>query len=156
MPTENIAARLEAVRAALKKQGLDGFVIPITDEHASEYVAEYAQRLAWISNFKGSAGTGVVMLGKAAIFVDGRYTIQVRQQVDEALFEYCHLIDNPPIKWLKTRAKKGQKIGYDPFLHTIGWVASAKKALATKSAELVATNNVIDAAWDDQPGEPNT
>ena len=156
MPTENIAARLKAVRAALKKQGLDGFVIPITDEHASEYVAEYAQRLAWISNFKGSAGTGVVMLGKAAIFVDGRYTIQVRQQVDGTLFEYCHLIENPPIKWLKTRAKKGQKIGYDPFLHTIGWVASAKKALATKGAELVATDNVIDAAWDDQPGEPNT
>lgn len=155
MPIETIEGRLEALRAELKARNLDGFVIPITDEHASEYVSDYAQRLAWISNFKGSAGTGVVMTHKAAIFVDGRYTIQVRQQVDEALFEYCHLMENPPVKWLKDNVKEGQRIGYDPFLHTIGWVKAARKDLEARGAELVATDNPIDAAWDDQPSEPN-
>jgi len=156
MPIATTQGRLEALRKKLKARNLDGFVIPITDEHASEYVSDYAQRLAWISNFKGSAGTGVVMTHKAAIFVDGRYTIQVRQQVDEALFEYCHLIENPPVKWLKAEVKEGQRIGYDPFLHTIGWVKAARADLEARGAELVATDNPIDAAWDDQPGEPNT
>lgn len=155
MPIATIEGRLEALRKELASRNLDGFVIPITDEHASEYVSDYAQRLAWISNFKGSAGTGVVMTDKAAIFVDGRYTIQVRQQVDEALFEYCHLMENPPVKWLKGQVKEGQRIGYDPFLHTIGWVKATRKDLEARGAELVATDNPIDAAWDDQPGEPN-
>lgn len=157
MPIKTIAGRLEALRAELRDRGLDGLVVPITDEHASEYVADYAQRLAWISNFKGSAGTGVILQEKAAIFVDGRYTIQVRQQVDKALFEYCHLMENPPLEWLKGQVKKGDKIGYDPFLHTTGWVENGKTLLSSRGAELVPVDgNPIDAVWDDQPGEPNT
>ncbi|MEY4670163.1 MAG: hypothetical protein RLZZ415_42, partial [Pseudomonadota bacterium] len=74
-------ARLEALRKELKARGLDGFVIPISDEHMSEYVGAYAQRLAWLTGFGGSAGTAVVLADRAAIFVDGRYTIQVRDQV---------------------------------------------------------------------------
>ena len=81
-------ARLAALREELKRQGLDGFVVPICDEHMSEYIGSYAQRLEWLTGFGGSAGTAVVLADKAAIFVDGRYTIQVRDQVDGRLFEY--------------------------------------------------------------------
>ena len=89
-------ARLEALRKELKARGLDGFVIPISDEHMSEYVGGYAQRLAWLTGFGGSAGTAVVLANEAAIFIDGRYTLQVRDQVDERLFEYRSVPAEPP------------------------------------------------------------
>ena len=85
-------ARLSGLRRELEKRKLDGFIIPISDEHMSEYVGSYAQRLGWLTGFGGSAGSAVVLKHKAAIFVDGRYTVQVRQQVDEKLFEYCSLL----------------------------------------------------------------
>lgn len=157
MPILKIEDRLEALREELLKRNLDGFVVPLTDEHASEYVASYAQRLAWITGFTGSAGFAVVMAGKAAIFVDGRYTIQVNKQVDPKLFEICGVPGTSPLKWLEKNLTGGQKIGYDPFLHTIGWVKEARTKLAINDAELVLTQgNPIDAVWDDQPGEPNT
>ena len=157
MPSADIASRLAALREALKKRNLDGFVVPLTDEHASEYVADYAQRLAWITGFTGSAGSAVVMADKAAIFVDGRYTIQVAQQVDPKLFEICGVPATSPAKWLEKQVTEGQVIGYDPFLHTIGWVDEIKTKLADRDARLVAVEgNPIDAVWDGQPGEPNT
>ena len=157
MPILKIEDRLKALREELLKRNLNGFVVPLTDEHASEYVASYAQRLAWITGFTGSAGFAVVMAGKAAIFVDGRYTIQVNKQVDPKLFEICGVPGTSPLKWLGKNLTGGQKIGYDPFLHTIGWVKEARTKLAIHDAELVLTRgNPIDAVWDDQPGEPNT
>ncbi|MCH8321643.1 MAG: aminopeptidase P family protein [Proteobacteria bacterium] len=157
MPILKIEDRLEALREEMKKRNLDGFVVPLTDEHASEYVASYAQRLAWITGFTGSAGFAVVMADQAAIFVDGRYTIQVNKQVDPKLFEICGVPGTSPLKWLGKNLTGGRKIGYDPFLHTIGWVKEARTKLAIHDAELVLTRgNPIDAVWDDQPGEPNT
>ena len=93
-------ARLDALRKELARRGLDGFVIPISDEHMSEYVGAYAQRLAWLTGFGGSAGTAVVLKDKAAIFVDGRYTVQVREQVDGKLFEYQSVPQTNPAEWL--------------------------------------------------------
>lgn len=87
------AERLSALRAELSRQALDGFVVPLTDEHNSEYVADYAQRLAWLTGFEGSAGSAIVLAEKAAMFVDGRYVIQVRDQVDSALFTHVHLTE---------------------------------------------------------------
>ena len=157
MPILKIEDRLEALREEMKKRNLDGLVVPLTDEHASEYVASYAQRLAWITGFTGSAGFAVVMADQAAIFVDGRYTIQVNKQVDPKLFEICGVPGTSPLKWLGKNLTGGRKIGYDPFLHTIGWVKEACTKLAIHDAELVLTRgNPIDAVWDDQPGEPNT
>ena len=94
-------ARLDALRKELKTRGLDGFVVPISDEHMSEYVGDYAQRLAWLTGFGGSAGTAAVLAGKAAMFVDGRYTLQVREQVDTDLITPRHLIEEPPESWLR-------------------------------------------------------
>lgn len=148
-------ARLAALRAQLKTDRLDGFVVPLTDEHMSEYVGSYAQRLAWLTGFQGSAGSAVVLPEEAAIFTDGRYTLQVRDQVDGAHWSYQSVPETSIADWLKDHAPDGGRIGYDPWLHTKEWVTKARAALAARGAELVAVGrNPIDAVWADQP-EPS-
>src|SRR3954471_15912040 len=149
------ADRLQALREQLKAEKLDGFVVPLTDEHMSEYVGSYAQRLAWLTGFKGSAGSAVVLPAEAAIFTDGRYTLQVRDQVDGNHWSYQSVPETSIADWLKRHAPDGGRIGYDPWLHTKDWVIKARDALAEKGAELVAVRrNPIDAVWADQP-EPS-
>ena len=144
--------RLAALRAELARLGLDGFVIPICDEHMSEYVGAYAQRLEWLTGFGGSAGSAVVLADKAAIFVDGRYTLQVREQVDGALFDYQSVPQTSPAAWIVAQAQSGQRIGYDPWLHTRAWAAGLRASLEGKGAALVAVErNPVDAVWADQP-----
>ena len=146
------ADRLRALREQLKADRLDGFVVPLTDEHMSEYVGSYAQRLAWLTGFKGSAGSAVVLPEEAAIFTDGRYTLQVRQQVDGKDWSYQSVPETSIAEWLKDHAPKGGRIGYDPWLHTSDWVKRAKAALAARGAELVAVAaNPIDKVWSDRP-----
>ncbi|MCJ2178636.1 aminopeptidase P family protein [Novosphingobium album (ex Hu et al. 2023)] len=150
-------ARLDALRKELKARGLDGFVIPISDEHMSEYVGAYAQRLAWLTGFGGSAGTVVVLTDpaaepSAAIFVDGRYTIQVRDQVDGRLYAYEGTPQSSPAKWLEANAPEGAVIGYDAWLHGAKWTDTTGKALAANGGKLVAVeSNPIDAIWEDRP-----
>jgi Xaa-Pro aminopeptidase len=147
-------ARLAALREQLKADHLDGFVVPICDEHMSEYVGEYAQRLGWLTGFGGSAGSAVVLSEEAAIFTDGRYTLQVREQVDGKHWQYVGVPQTSIAAWLKEHAPEGARIGYDPWVHTNGWVESATKALKAKGAELVpVSRNPIDAVWSDQPGK---
>ena len=145
-------SRLKALREELKRRGLDGFVVPISDEHMSEYVGGYAQRLAWLTGFGGSAGTVVVLAESAAIFVDGRYTLQVRDQVDGRFYAYESVPQTSVAKWLGEHAPDGARIGYDPWLHGKLWVEAAAKALQLRKAELVAVeSNPIDAVWTDRP-----
>ncbi len=145
-------SRLTALRQELKRQALDGFVVPISDEHMSEYVGAYAQRLAWLTGFGGSAGTAVVMADKAAIFVDGRYTLQVRDQVDGAHWLYESVPQTSVAKWLGENAGQGARIGFDPWLHGKRWVDAANTALAKVGAVLVAVeSNPVDAVWADRP-----
>jgi Xaa-Pro aminopeptidase len=145
-------ARLTALRDELSRRSLDGFVIPLTDEHMSEYIGSYAQRLAWLTGFLGSAGSAVVLPEEAAIFVDGRYTLQVREQVSPTEWSYQSVPETSVADWLKERARPGARIGYDPWLHTKPWVKAAQESLASKGAELVPVEtNPIDAVWDDRP-----
>jgi len=150
-------ARLDALRKELARRGLDGFVIPISDEHMSEYVGAYAQRLAWLTGFGGSAGSAVVLTDarlepSAAMFVDGRYTIQVREQVDGRLYAYESVPHVTIPGWLGGHAPKGARIGYDAWLHGKGWVEAASKAMKERGGELVAVeSNPIDAIWEDRP-----
>ena len=149
------ADRLNALRAQLKEDRLDGFVVPLTDEHMSEYVGSYAQRLEWLTGFKGSAGSAAVLPEQAAIFTDGRYTIQVRQQVSADEWSYQSVPETSIASWLNDHAPDGARIGYDPWLHSRDWVRAATIALKAKGAELVAvTRNPIDAVWADRP-EPS-
>jgi Xaa-Pro aminopeptidase len=146
------ADRLKALREQLKAEKLDGFVVPLTDEHMSEYVGSYAQRLAWLTGFQGSAGSAVVLPEQAAIFVDGRYTLQVRSQVDGQNWSYQSVPETSTTQWLEEHAPEGARIGYDPWLHTRDWVRKAKEALATRGAELVPVDrNPIDEIWTDRP-----
>jgi Xaa-Pro aminopeptidase len=146
------ADRLAALREQLKAEKLDGFVVPLTDEHMSEYVGSYAQRLAWLTGFQGSAGSAVVLPEEAAIFVDGRYTLQVRQQVSPTEWSYQSVPETSATQWLEEHAPEGARIGYDPWLHTSEWVKKAKEALAGRGAELVPVErNPIDEIWTDRP-----
>jgi Xaa-Pro aminopeptidase len=146
------ADRLKALREQLKAEKLDGFVVPLTDEHMSEYVGSYAQRLAWLTGFEGSAGSAVVLPEEAAIFVDGRYTLQVRQQVSPTEWSYQSVPETSTTQWLEEHAPEGGRIGYDPWLHTREWVKKAKESLASRGAELVAVDrNPIDEIWKDRP-----
>ncbi len=150
------ADRLAALRAQLATDRLDGFVVPLTDEHMSEYVGSYAQRLEWLTGFRGSAGAAAVLPQEAAIFTDGRYTIQVRQQVSATEWSYESVPQTSVAKWLSEHAPGGARIGYDPWLHSRDWVKAATAALKAKGAELVAVGeNPIDRVWADQP-DPST
>ncbi|MEW5729748.1 MAG: aminopeptidase P family protein [Pseudomonadota bacterium] len=147
--------RLEALRAELVRRKLDGFVIPRADEHQGEYVAPRARRLEWLTGFSGSAGMAVVLTERAAIFVDGRYTLQVRAEVDTVRFEPMHLIEEPPAGWLAEVAASGARIGFDPWLHTPDQVDTLRHGCDRAGAELVACEtNPIDTLWTDQPGPP--
>lgn len=152
-------ARLVALREELARRGLAGFVVPISDEHLSEYVGGYAQRLAWLTGFGGSAGTVAVLKDRAAIFVDGRYTLQVRDEVDGRLYDYQSVPQDSLADWLAEHAPAGAKVGFDPWLHTQGWAKSVAQRLGKagpeQGAELVAVDsNPIDAVWEDRP-EPS-
>ncbi|MBA3880105.1 MAG: X-Pro aminopeptidase [Sphingobium sp.] len=145
-------ARLAALRDQLAATALDGFVVPLTDEHMSEYVGDYAQRLAWLTGFQGSAGTAVVLPAEAAIFTDGRYTLQVRQQVSADDWQFVGVPATSVSAWLGANAPQGGRIGYDPWLHTRSWVNEARAALAERGATLVAVDtNPVDAVWPDRP-----
>ncbi|WP_228242379.1 aminopeptidase P family protein [Porphyrobacter sp. GA68] len=154
---ETASGRLAALREELRRQKLDGFIIPISDEHMSEYVGAYAQRLEWLTAFGGSAGTAVVLTdpaqGKgAAVFIDGRYTLQVRDQVPGELYDYVGVPASSPVKWLHDNAPQGARIGYDAWLHTASFVRQLELALAGKDAHAVAVErNPVDAVWTDQP-----
>ncbi len=149
------AARVEALRAELKRRGLDGFVVPRADRQQNEYLPAGEERLAWLTGFTGSAGAAVVLAARAAVFVDGRYTVQADAQIDKSVFTIEHLVDNPPDQWLTANVKPGTKIGYDPWLHTADQAEKLRKACAEAGAELVAVDgNPIDALWRTRPAPP--
>ena len=148
-------ARIAALRDELKRRGLDGLVVPRADRQQNEYLPASEERLAWLTGFTGSAGAAIVLAERAALFVDGRYTVQAAAQIDAKLFAIEHLVDSPPEQWLEQNLKSGAKLGYDPWLHTSESADRLRKACATAGAELVAVdNNPIDALWSDRPAPP--
>src|SRR5215467_2939070 len=122
--------RLAALRAELKRRGLDGFIVPRADRYQNEYVPPRAERLAWLTGFTGSAGTAIVLADRAAIFVDGRYLVQVREEVDVAAFAVEHLVEHPPAAWIEENLPAGAKLGYSPWLHTVDGAERLSKACA--------------------------
>lgn len=148
-------ARLDALRAELRRRKLDGFLIPRGDEYQGETVPRAAARLAWLTGFTGSAGFAIVLAEQAAIFVDGRYTLQLREEVSPRHFTPLHVIQDPPEQWLKAGLCAGMKIGYDPWLHTPKGLAPFLKVCGEVDASLVACEtNPIDAVWEGKPPPP--
>lgn len=154
-PSNWSADRVRALRQAMQDMALTGFIVPRADEHQGEYVPKSAERLGWLTGFAGSAGLAIVLAERAAIFVDGRYTLQVRSQVDGALFEYRHISDEPPQDWLAQNLKPGDRIGFDPRLHTADGLQRIRTAVTAAEATLVPVErNPLDQAWGDQPAQP--
>ena len=149
------APRVEALRTELAHRGLDGFIVPRADRFQNEYVPPSAERLAWLTGFTGSAGLAIVLADRAVLFVDGRYQVQVRDEVDSAIFSIAHLVDNPPPAWIEANLRAGMKLGYSPWLHTVDGAERLGKACAAAGASLVAVDdNPIDAIWTDRPQPP--
>ena len=149
------APRMAALRAQLKLRGLDGFVVPRADRFQNEYVPPCAERLAWLTGFTGSAGLAIVLAERAVIFVDGRYQVQVRDEVDSEIFSIEHLTEMPPTVWIEANLAIGARLGYSPWLHTVEGAERLAKACALADAQLVAVeDNPIDAIWTDRPQPP--
>ena len=149
------APRTALLRAELARLGLTGFLVPRADEFQAEYVPPSAERLCWLTGFSGSAGTAIVLKDEAAILVDGRYTLQVTVEVDTAVFTPGDGVAVPPHAWLASKVKPGDRIGYDPWLHTLAGVRRLKTAVEAAGGELVAVEpNPLDTVWTDRPAPP--
>ncbi|CAN7604986.1 aminopeptidase P family protein [Mesorhizobium caraganae] len=147
--------RVKLLRQWLADNGLDGFLVPRADEHQGEYVADRSARLKWLTGFSGSAGVALVLRDRAFMFVDGRYTLQVRHEVDLDIFAIESLVDNPPAVWIKDNLGKGARLGFDPWLHTINEVKALQASAEQSGATLVPLDmNPIDIIWKDQPAPP--
>lgn len=147
--------RVKLLRRWLADNGLDGFLVPRADEHQGEYVADRSARLKWLTGFSGSAGVALVLRDRAFMFVDGRYTLQVRHEVDLDIFAIESLVENPPPAWIKDNLGKGARLGFDPWLHTIADVKALKASAEQSGATLVPLEkNPIDIIWKDQPAPP--
>ncbi|MUG09192.1 aminopeptidase P family protein [Commensalibacter melissae] len=145
--------KLSSLRSILKKDHLDGFIINRGDEFLNEYVAPYAERLAWLTGFTGSAGMAIVLPDNAAVFSDGRYILQMQQQLDQELWEYHHISHKSPLAWILDHYHLQKlKLGYDPRL------MSQKNLESLQNNKIILvpiTDNPIDTIWLDQPGYPN-
>ncbi len=147
--------RLAALRRELARRGFDGFLIPRADEHQNEYTPPSAERLAWLTGFTGSAGAAVVLRDAAALFVDGRYTLQAPAQVDGQAFAIFNSGETTPDAWLEKQVKKGWRIACDPWLHTPAQLARYERAVKAAGGVLVpADTNPLDAIWTDRPAPP--
>jgi Xaa-Pro aminopeptidase len=147
--------RLALLREELARRGLAGFIVPRSDEYQGEYVPQRGQRLAWLTGFTGSAGAAIVLANRAAVFVDGRYTLQAAAQVDTTLFELHHLVDDPPPKWLGSALGRGDAVGYDPWLHTPLEVERLRAAAERAGGILrPVDDNPLDKVWPGQPPPP--
>src|SRR5262245_36573602 len=150
-----LSARLGAFREELARRKLTGFVIPRADQQQNEYVPPSEERLAWLTGFTGSAGLAIVLTKEAAVFVDGRYTLQAGKQVDRKAWHVEPLVDPPPEHWLGRHLAKGDRLGFDPWLHTSAAADRLAAACAKVGAELVAVDsNPVDAIWHERPAPP--
>ncbi|WP_441241067.1 aminopeptidase P family protein [Tardiphaga sp. 768_D3_N2_1] len=150
-----LTARLAAFREELLRRKLTGFVIPRADQQQNEYVPPSDERLAWLTGFTGSAGMAVVLLQEAAVFVDGRYTLQAAKQVDVNAWSIQSLVEPPPESWLADQLKPEDRLGFDPWLHTSAAAERLAAACAKAGAELVAVDsNPLDQVWTERPAPP--
>ena len=148
------APRLAALRAAIAAEGLAGYLVPRADAYQGEYVAPHDDRLAWLTGFTGSAGFAVVLADRAGVFIDGRYRVQVRSQIDLASFTPVHWPETKPGPWLRGALAAGGKVGFDPWLHSHKEIEDLKVSLEDSGISLCPVRNFIDQIWLDQPAPP--
>ena len=146
--------RLAALRQRMSETGVDAYIVPRADAYQGEYVAECDARLAWLTGFTGSAGFCVILQDEAGVFVDGRYRVQVRAQTDPVAYTPVDWPETKAGPWLVQRMKDGQKLGFDPWLHTIDDVSKLEETLGSSGISLVPIANLVDDIWVDRPSAP--
>ncbi|MGO4705666.1 aminopeptidase P family protein [Microvirga sp. 2MCAF38] len=147
--------RIAKLRAEMARRGFAGFIVPRADEHQGEYVPKNADRLAWLTGFTGSAGTAIILQDKAALIVDGRYTIQAAEQVDTSVITPVQLADKSAEDWIADNLPAGSTLAYDPWLHTSDGLKRLEKAVARAGGKLAPVDiNLIDVIWIDRPAPP--
>ncbi|MEM7691285.1 MAG: aminopeptidase P family protein, partial [Pseudomonadota bacterium] len=147
-----VEGKLNSLRRWMLEQRVDAYCVPRADEYLGEYLPKYNERLHWLTGFTGSAGMAIVLADKAALFVDGRYTVQVRHQVSEVHFELCHLVESAPAQWLAEMLPAGSRVACDPRMYSLHWYRATQTVLAKTQIDLLGiTPNPIDLAWDDRP-----
>jgi Xaa-Pro aminopeptidase len=150
-----VKERVARLRSLLATEGYEGVLVPRADAHQGEYVAERDERLAWLTGFTGSAGLALVLQDRAALFVDGRYTLQLRAQTDTEIFQPVHTSETSPERWFENHLHTGERIAFDPWLHTANAVNRYRESAGKAGAQLIATErNLIDMIWPDQPPAP--
>jgi Xaa-Pro aminopeptidase len=151
----SVAPRLAALRTELARRGLTGYIVPRSDRQQNEYLPPSEERLAWLTGFAGSAGIAIILSERAVLFVDGRYTLEARNQIDQSLFAIEHLIEHPPERWIEENLTSADQIAYDPWLHTTQGAERLAKACAASKARLIPIEaNLVDAIWNDRPSPP--
>src|ERR1700722_2315711 len=150
-----LTARLSAFREELARRKLTGFVIPRADQQQNEYVAPSEERLAWLTGFPGWAGLAIVLSGEAAVFVDGRYTLQAAKQVDTHAWSIEPLVDPSPESWLAKHLAPRDRHGFHPWLHTSAAAERLAAVCTQAKAELIAVDsNPLDSVWTERPAPP--
>lgn len=148
-------SRLEALRAQFGVLGIDGVVVPRFDAHQGEYCAPHDERLRYLTGFSGSAGIALVLDAGAVIFVDGRYQVQVRKEIDPEAFEIAHFYEFPIERWLKEKLPRDQRIGFNPMLLPTELYDRLAEAMVAAGGELVPLeSDPVDGIWDEQPDPP--
>jgi len=148
-------AHIAKLRAELTRRGFDGFIVPRADEHQGEYVPKSAERLAWLTGFTGSAGTAIVLRDRAALVVDGRYTVQASEQVDTSVITPVQLADISPEDWIAANLPEGGVLAYDPWLHTSDGLKRLEQAVSRAGGRLAPVDmNLVDVIWIDRPAPP--
>lgn len=150
----SFSEKLNALRSEMRQEALGGFLVPRIDRYMGEFIGPDAERLAWLTGFTGSAGVAIVLQDKAAVLTDGRYTIQLAQQVDKALYSAGDIVETPTAQWIVKNTKPGSVIGYDPWLHTPRQIETWEKAGHEKQIKFKAVDNLVDRVWKDKPAFP--
>ena len=146
----DVKHNINNIRSWMEKENIDAFIVPHQDEYLSEYLPPQNERLYWSTGFTGSAGIAIIGKDKASIFVDGRYTVQVQEQVNKDIFEILHITENPYIDWIKENFSKDSKISYDPKLNTPVWLDYASKKIEGYNLTSL-DENPIDLLWNNRP-----
>ena len=143
--------KIKRIRSWMKINNLNAYIVPHDDEDMSEYLPPQNERLDWLTGFNGSAGIAIITLDTAAIFIDGRYTVQVTTQVDTNIFQIKHLINDPYLKWIESTIGNNSVVGFDPKLHTKNWLKKSNQILDDTIILKPIEENPIDSLWKKKP-----
>ena len=152
-----IKQRIETLRAAMKRRGVQAFIIPSTDPHISEYVAPHWQTREWISGFTGSAGTVVITTDKAGLWTDSRYFLQAAAQLEgSGINLYKEMLPETPDipEFLTTTLQAGDAVGIEGEVFSLEEARTLQRSLEASGIRLLAADGLTDEVWTDRPPMP--